>query len=166
MSREVSEFLVSHGVVKTHSTPYHLTANGQSEREVGTIWKTVRLTLKFLNLPEYQWELVLDSVLYSISSLLCTATKETSHGRWFSYSRKSFNGYSMSSWLTTPRPVMLRQFVRISKSDPMVEKVDLESANPSLHAFPDGRQTTVTTKDLAPTTIIPTTDQDNRTTLD
>ncbi|XP_045103909.1 uncharacterized protein LOC123512200 [Portunus trituberculatus] len=66
---------------------------------------------------------------------------------------KSFNGHSLPSWLTSPGPVLLRKFVRTSKSDPLVEEVDLESATPHYAhiRYPDGRQSTVSTKDLAPT---------------
>lgn len=153
MSKEVSEFLTSHGVVMTHSTPYHPTGNAQCEREIGTIWKTVQLALRSHKLPECQWELVLDTALHSIRSLLCTATNQTPHERLFAFPRKSFNGYSLPTWLTAPGPVLLRKFVRTSKSDPLVEEVDLESANPYYAhiRYPDGRESTVSTKDLAPT---------------
>lgn len=79
MSKEVSEFLMSHGVVITHSTPYHPTGNGQCERETDTIWKTVRLALRSLKLAECLWELVLDTLLHYIRSLLCAATDQTLH---------------------------------------------------------------------------------------
>ena len=151
MSQEVSNFLLSHGVLLTHSTPYHPTGNSQCEREIGTIWRTVRLALRTLKLPECQWEQVLDQVLNSIRSLLCTSTNQTPHERLLSFHRKSFNGYSLPSWLATPGPVLLRRFVRSSKSDPLVEEVELESANPFYAhiRYPDGRQSTVSTKDLA-----------------
>ena len=130
MSQEVSNFLLSHGVLLTHSTPYHPTGNSQCEREIGTIWRTVRLALRTLKLPECQWEQVLDQVLNSIRSLLCTSANQIPHERLLSFHRKSFNGYSLPSWLATPGPVLLRRFVRSSKSDPLVEEVELESANP------------------------------------
>lgn len=135
----------------THSTPYHPTGNSQCEREIGTIRRTVRLALRSLKLPDCQWELFLDRVLHSIRSLLCTATNQTPHERLFSFHRRSFNGYSFSSWLATPGPILLRRFVRSSKSDPLVEEVELESANPYYAHIrnPNGRQSTVSTKDLA-----------------
>ena len=48
--------------------------------------------------------------------------------------------------------MLLRRFVRQSKSDPLVESVDLIDATPSSARvrFPDGRETTVSTSDLAP----------------
>lgn len=163
MSREVADFLLSHGVVMTHSTPYHPQGNGQCEREIGTIWKAVRLALKSFKLPESQWELVLDRVLHSIRSLLCTATNQTPHERLFSFPRKSFSGYSLPSWLATPGPVLLRKFIRNSKSDPLVEEVDLERATPNYAHIrhPDGRRSTVSTRDLAPTPKKQTTMQEN-----
>ena len=128
MSREVKEFLESHGVVMTHSSPYHPQGNGQCEREIGTIWNSVCLALKSQKLPITHWEQVLNKVLHSIRSLLCTATNQTPHDRMFSFPRKSCNGYSLPSWLSSPGPVLLRKFARHSKNDPLVEHVELESA--------------------------------------
>lgn len=152
MSRDVSDFLMQQGVVMTHSTPYHPQGNGQCERENGIIWKSVLLALRTRKLPDTHWELVLDHVLHSIRSLLCTATNQTPHERLFSFPRKSSNGYSLPTWLSSPGPVLLRKFVRSSKSDPLVEPVDLVTATPHYAKvrFPDGRESTVSTKDLAP----------------
>ena len=151
MSKEVTQFLSDHGVVMTHSTPYHPQGNGQCERENGTIWKGVCLALRSQGLPESRWESVLDSVLHSIRSLLCTATNQTPHERLFSFPRKSPNGYSLPSWLSYSGLVLLRKFVRNSKSDPLVEPVDLITATPHFARVrhPDGREATVSTKDLA-----------------
>ena len=168
MSREVSEFLANHGVVMTHSTPYHPQGNSQCEREVRTIWRTVRLALRSLKLPDHQWEHVLGRALHSIRSLLCTATNQTPHERLFAFSRKSSNGYSLPSWLSSPGPVLLRKFVRRSKSDPLVEYVDLENATPhyALVRHPDGRKTTVSTRDLAPAPATSTPSQEGSTVSD
>lgn len=152
MSREVSEFLSKHGVVMTHSTPYHPQVNGQCEKENGVVWKAIRLALHSRNLPEGQWELVLNNALHSIRSLLCTATNQTPHKRLFSFPRKSSNGYSLPSWLSQPGPVYVRKFVRTSKSDSLVEPAGLINATPqySRVQYEDGREATVSTKDLAP----------------
>ena len=47
---------------------------------------------------------------------------------------------------------MLRRYVRNSKNDPLVDEVELVEANPQYaHVrFPDGRESTVSVKDLAP----------------
>lgn len=73
----------------------------------------------------------------------------------FSYQRKSTNGVSIPTWLTTPGPVLLKRHVRNSKYDPMVDEVNLLEANPQYaHVrFPDGREDTVSIKHLAPPDI-------------
>ena len=43
----------------------------------------------------------------------------------FNFSRRASNGSSLPTWLATPGPVFLRKFVRNSKFEPIVEKVDL-----------------------------------------
>lgn len=108
--------------------------------------------LRSQKLPETHWESVLDSALHSIRSLLCTSTDQTPHERLFSFNRKSCNGYSLPTWLSSPGPILLRKFVRISKSDPLVERVELVSATPHYAGirYQDGRESTVSTRDLAP----------------
>lgn len=58
----------------------------------------------------------------------------------------------MPSWLSSPGPILLRKFVRNSKSDPLVGPVNLVSATPYYAHIrhPDGRESTVSTRDLAP----------------
>lgn len=75
---------------------------------------------------ENQWELVLDNVLHSIRSLLCTATNETPHERLLSYPIS--NGYSLPTWPFQLGTVLVRKFLCESKSDSVVEPVDLISA--------------------------------------
>lgn len=106
-----------------------------------------------------QWELVLDHALHSIRSLLCTASNQTPHERLFSFPRKSSNGYSLPTWLTSLGPVLLRKFVRTHKSDSLVEPVDLVNATPHYARirYPDGRESTVSTSDLAPAPKEPST---------
>ena len=105
MSREVCNFLMENDIAHTHSTPYHPQGNGQCERENATIWKAVQLALRSQKLPETHWESVLDSALHSIRSLLCTATNQTPHESFFSFNRKSCNGYSLPTWLSWPHIV-------------------------------------------------------------
>ena len=60
-------------------------------------------------------------------------------------------GKSRSSWLLQKGPVLLRRFVR-NKDKPLVDEIYLLDANPSFAhiPFPDGRESTVSTTDLAP----------------
>lgn len=99
------------------------------------------------------WTSVLGDALHSIRSLLCTTTNETSHERMSGHPRRSMNDSSTPSWLSTPGKVLLRRHMRTSKQDPLVEEVDLVHANPqyALVHFPDGREDTFSTRDLAPT---------------
>lgn len=58
----------------------------------------------------------------------------------------------MPTWLAAPGKVLLKRHVRHSKSEPLVDEVDLIHANHNYAfvKFPDGRETTVSTKHLAP----------------
>ena len=60
-------------------------------------------------------------------------------------------GKSLPSWLIQSESVLLRQFVR-SKSDPLVEEVELLEVNPSFAKvrFPDGKESNVSISCLAP----------------
>lgn len=151
LSKEVNDYMLKNGVIITHSSPYHPKGNSQCERLNGTIWKAVRLALRSQNLQESRWEAVLPSVLHSIRSLLCVSTNSTPHERLFHHPRKSCNGYSMPQWLSPPGSVLLKKYVRQNKSDSLVDRVDLLDSNPivSRVRFPDGREATVSTRDLA-----------------
>lgn len=152
MSQELKTFLTTNGIATSRTTPYNPQGNGQAEKFVSTVWKTIELALRTRKLRIQQWELVVNEALHSIRSLLCTATNETPHERMFKHPRKSNNGCSTPSWLLTPGPVLLRRNVRNSKYEPLVDEVTLLEANPE-YAFvrlPDGRETTVSTRHLAP----------------
>ena len=84
--------------------------------------------------------------------MLCTATNESPHERFFGFNRRTGLGTSLPSWLTEPGPVMLRNYNANSKNDPMVHEVELIHANPTYGyvKHPDGRESTVSLKDLAP----------------
>ena len=58
----------------------------------------------------------------------------------------------MPTWLSSPGPVLLHRFVRKSKYDPLVDKVELLEANQQYANIqhPDGRESTVSFRDLAP----------------
>lgn len=151
-SRELKSFLTSRGIATSHSSVYHPTGNSQVERYVGVIWRSIRLALESRGLNIEKWEQVLSDVLHAQRSLLCTATNATPHEMFFNFYRKSCCGFSLPSWLTEPGPVLLRNFVRNSKNDDLVRKVKLTEANPSFARvqFPDGRESTVSLRDLAP----------------
>ena len=134
------------------NTPYNPTGNSQVKRYNGVIWKAIQLALKTKNLQTSQWELVITDALHSIRSLLCTSTNCTPHERFFTHPRRSSCGSSIPSWLMNPGPVLMKKNVRQSKYDPLVEEVELISANPQ-YAYvklPDGRESTVSLKQLAP----------------
>ena len=152
LSQELKEFLTRRGVATSKTTPYHPSGNGQCERYNGIIWKSVLLSLKSQQLALTQWELVLPNVLHSIRSLLSTSTNTTPHERFFGFQRRSPSGTSVPSWLTAPGKVMLRRFVRHSKTDPLVDEVDLTDITPSYAHIRhrDGRESTVALRDLAP----------------
>ena len=153
MSKEVKEFLHKKGVATSRTTPYNPQGNGQVERLNGTLWRTIQLCLKSQGLPINNWEQVLPQALHSIRSLLCTATNTTPHDRLFKYNRKSENGTSLPDWLTTPGTVLMKRNVQHSKYEPLVEEVELIETNPRYaHVkLPDGRETTVSIRQLAPT---------------
>ena len=79
------------------------------------------LTLYSRKLPEAQWELVPDGALHSIRYLFYMATNQILHKRLYSFPRKSFNGYSLPTWLSEPGPILIRKFTRNYKSDPLVK---------------------------------------------
>ncbi|CAA9999607.1 unnamed protein product [Nesidiocoris tenuis] len=156
MSQEFKDFLLSRKIATSRTTAYNPQGNGQVEKYNGTIWNAVRLALHSKGLPLTDWELMLDDALHSIRSLLCTATNNTPHERMFSHVRRSSSGCSLPSWLCQPgNKVYMKRHVRNSKYDPAVDEVDLIEVNPE-YAFvklPDGRETTVSLKHLAPSGV-------------
>ena len=72
------------------------------------------------------------------------------HEIFFSYRRRTLCGEAIPSWLSFGRPALLR-FVRF-KSDPLVDQVKVVEANETYAKIriPDGRQSTMSTSDLAP----------------
>ncbi|XP_054260530.1 uncharacterized protein LOC128985173 [Macrosteles quadrilineatus] len=152
MSQELKSFLCSLGVATSRTTAYNPQGNGQAERYVGIIWKTIELSLKSKNLDISDWEKVHLEALHSIRSLLCTSTNTTPHERLFLFSRRSSNGKTTPSWLMNPGPVLMKRPVRSSKYEPLVEEVLLLEGNPEYShiRYADGRETTVSSRQLAP----------------
>ena len=151
MSKELKDWLHSKGVPTSRTSPYNPRGNGQCERYNATIWTAVVHSCKTRGVDIKHWESVLPDALHGIRSLLCTATNTTPHERMFSFQRRSASGESMPSWLN-PGPVFLKQHVRKSKYDPSVIKVELLEANPNYAHIrhPDGRESTVSLRDVAP----------------
>lgn len=152
MSKDLKSYLLQKGVASSRTTPYHSTGNAQCERYNGVIWSAIRLKLASSDLPDELWETVLTDALHSIRSLLCTATNTTPHERFFNFQRRSTHGSSLPAWLSSPGPVLLRRFVRNSKYDPAADEVELIDCNPTYAAvkYPDGRESNVSVRDLAP----------------
>lgn len=88
---------------------------------------------------------MLDQSLHSVRSLLCTSTNCSPHERMFIHPRKSTNGNTVPSWLTSPGPVLLKKFNKKNKYEPLVEEVYLIEANPeyALIRTSEGREITV-----------------------
>ena len=158
MSEELRRYLLAKGIASSRTTSYNPRGNGQVERENATVWKATTLALTAKGLPVSRWQEALPDALHSIRSLLCTATNVTPHERIFLFPRKSASTTSLPSWLLSPGTVLLRKHVRGAKTDPLVEKVHLLHANPQYAyiAYPDGREETVSIKDLAPSGAPPT----------
>ena len=112
----------------------------------------VSLALQSKNLQLSQWELVLSDLLHSIRSLLCTATNETPHEKMFKHNGNSASGQSLPKWLMKQGNVLMKRHNRASKYDLLVDEVELFHSNVDYaHVkLPDGRETTVSTKHLAP----------------
>ena len=71
----------------------------------------------------------------------------------FNYARRSsFGDRSQINWFRNPGPVLPRRFIHNSKYEPSVDKIELLHANPSYAhiRLPDGRESTVSIRDLAP----------------
>nr|XP_026689427.1 uncharacterized protein K02A2.6 isoform X1 [Ciona intestinalis] len=151
VSKETKEFLFKRNIATSTSTPYHPKGNSQCERINQTIWRTIKLMLHDQSHREDQWEDVLPEALHAVRSLLCTSTNCTPHERLFTFSRRSMTGTSMPTWLLSPGQVLLRRYVR-SKGDPLCDQVELLNANNSYANIRhnDGRESTVSTSDLAP----------------
>ena len=117
-------------------TSYNPAGNGQVERYNGIVWKAVEMSLKSKNLHTKYWQVVLPDVLHSIRSLLCTATNETPHERFFRFPRRSSSGASIPTWMAEPGAVLLKRHVRPTKADPLVDEVELLQANPHYAFIP------------------------------
>ena len=157
ISKELKQYLREKGVAASQTTAYNPQCNGQTERYNGIIMKSIELATRQHKLPIKLWEKVLPDVLHSIRSLICTATMETPHERMFSHQRRTTTGCAVPTWLNQPGPVLLKRHVRNNKYEPVVDEVQLLEANPQYAhiRYPNGRETTVSIRHLAPTGLAP-----------
>ena len=95
--------------------------------------------------------MVLPDALHFIRSLLSTSINTTPHERFQipRFQRRSSCKTSLPSWLSAPGPVMLRRFVRHTKNNPFVDEVHLMDPSYAHIRYPDGRESTVSIKDLS-----------------
>ena len=76
------------------------------------------------------------------------------HERMFGFTRKSAGFQpkeNMPDWLSEPGPVLLKNFTRSPKNDPIVQKIELVDSNP-LYAWiknENRKEQTVSTRHLA-----------------
>ena len=149
-SNELKAWLQSHGVATSRTTSYNPQGNGQCEKYNGAIWKAVQAELKSRNLALTHWEVVLQDALHLIRSLLCTSINSTPHERMFSHARRAVNGTTIPSWLK-PGPIYVKRHVR-NKHEPLVDEAELIELNSNYAhvCMQDGRETTVSIRDLSP----------------
>ena len=95
------------------------------------MWNAVQLALKNCNLPISKWDIVLSDALHAIRSLLCITTNKTPHERFLKFNRRFMLGSLVPTWLHKPDSVLLKRHVRLSKYEPIVDKVKLIHATPS-----------------------------------
>lgn len=80
------------------------------------------------------------------------ATNTTPHEQLFNYARRSSEGTAIPSWFCEPGLVLLKHHVRASKTDPLVDDVELLQANLQYahNRYPDGKEDTVSARHFAP----------------
>ena len=82
----------------------------------------------------------------------CTATNSTPHERLFKHPRRTSLGNALPTWLMTPGPILIKNYYRTNKYEPLVNEVELIDANPNFAKvrYHDGTEANVSIKDLAP----------------
>ncbi|CAK1591212.1 unnamed protein product [Parnassius mnemosyne] len=163
LSEELKNFLTPLGIATSRTTPYNPQGNGQVERLNGTLWRAIQLSLRSKNMDISNWESVLSNALHSLRSLLCTTTNVTPHERMFNHPRRSPNGKSLPTWLINSGPVLIKKNIRTSKYDPLVEEAEVLHANPTYShvRLSDGRECTVSNRQLAPLPMIRISEEEN-----
>ena len=152
ISKELRDFLTRKNIATSRTSIYNPRGNGQAERCIQTVWKTIVLALHSQGLKTECWQSVLPDVLHSTRSLLCTPTNATPHERFLCFPRRISTGSSVPSWLCEPGPILVKRHVRQNKTDPLVDEAELLHSNPSYAyvRFGDGRETTVSLRHVAP----------------
>ena len=151
-SAHYKEFLLQNRIAQSFCSAYNAPGNGQTERYNGTIWKAVSMACHSQGIDIKSWETILPVALHSIRSLLCTATNQTPHERFFKHPRRSASGQALPTWLLTADRVLLKRTKRTSKYEPLVDEVELVHITPTYAKvrLPSGREPTVPLRHLAP----------------
>lgn len=97
ISKDLRTYLSQKGIATSCSTPYHPTGNGHVEGFNGILRKVVRFALRYLNLPDNHWELVLSDVLHSLRSVLFPSTNTTPREQFFAFQHHSTHGSKLTS---------------------------------------------------------------------
>ena len=149
MSTDLKNFLHSRGIATSCTAPYNLEGNEQCERYNGTIWKTITLTIKHHKLPTTYWEAMIPDVLHSVRTLISVSTNCTIHEHLFQYQSRSVTGFNVPCWPSTPGQVLLKNHVRKSEYDPLIEEIEFIEANLQYAhiKYPNGKETTVDYKE-------------------
>ena len=144
MSGEFKQFLLRLGIGSSNTTAYNPRGNSQCKHYNSIIWNTILLALELQWLLINAWQDIVQDVLRSIHSLLCTTTNATPHKRIFNFERRSSTCTALPVWLCEPGEVLLKQFGGRSKYDPIVVN--------QTHArirFRDSREDSVVPRHLA-----------------
>ena len=64
-------------IVKSHSSAYHSQGNGFAERNIRSIREVLRTYLLGKNIPQKEWSVHIDSLIFALNTSLSSATKFT-----------------------------------------------------------------------------------------
>ena len=149
----LKDWLLREGIASGHSAAYNPRGNGQVERYNGVIWKAVCLALRSRGLEKKHWEQVLPDVLHSLRTLVCTATNEVPHDRFFAFPRRHTVARPLPRWLTERSKALIKRHVKMSKYEDSVEEAEIIDVNPTyarVRVVRTGHEKTVSLRDLAP----------------
>ena len=95
VSKEIELFLNERGIASAFSSVYNPSGKSQCKRFNGIIWNISKLALRTRGLKTSQWEMVVPESLHALRSLLCSATNEVPHDRFFKFTRCSMFGMGL-----------------------------------------------------------------------